>query len=393
MYIKRKDRSELVKFIQGKEEEINKFPNSFNEYFDEDNIKTISIDEWINLYQSNNNIVTIDLRSESEFDEDKLPNSVNFPILDNIERDEVGFLYKQFSPKAALFLAIKYADKKETLINNLVQIYNGKNIYVYCWRGGGRSSAGYLYLQKYGAQVIKIKGGYKAYRNNIHDQFYLSEQSERMKNGLLILTGLTGCGKTEIIEKMSDDFPVLDIEKAAGHASSLFGHIRYDLKNAIKPLSQANFENNLFQEIISKPNLRNYPFLSEGESKKISKFNIPGHFYDKMILSPTIKINSSIEKRVERIKTEYLSKFGAEAVYKTVENSAFFKKLLGNNKVLDLLELLKTNRDDEFIEWILVEYYDHRYAGKYKNIIAEIDNINIKDTIEEIASIMKHLSK
>jgi tRNA 2-selenouridine synthase len=214
-----------------------------------------------------------------------------------------------------------------------------------------------------------------------------------MKNGLLILTGLTGCGKTEIIEKISNNIPVLDIEKAAGHASSLFGHIRYDIKNAIIPNSQAEFENNLFTEIISKPNPNNYPFLSEGESKKISKFNIPGNFYDQMILSPTIKINSTIEKRVERIKNEYFSKNGSNAVYNTIEKSAFFKKLLGNKKVFDLLELLRSNREDEFIEWILLEYYDHRYAGKYKNIIAEIDNVNIPYTIEEITSIMNNLRK
>ncbi|NOR44449.1 MAG: tRNA 2-selenouridine(34) synthase MnmH [Candidatus Delongbacteria bacterium] len=391
MYIKRKDRSELVKFIQSKEKEINKFPDSFNEYFNENNIETISIDKWIDLYQNNNNIITIDLRSESEYAEDKLPSSANFPILDDIERDEVGFLYKQFSAKAALFLAVRYADRKEEQIKSFVDFYRDKIIYLYCWRGGGRSSAGYLYLERFGAKVIKIEGGYKAYRNKVHNQLY-TDDNTRLKNGLLILTGLTGCGKTEIIEKMSNDLPVLDIEKAAGHASSLFGHIRYDIKNAIIPKSQANFENNLFTEIISKPNSQNYPFLSEGESKRISKFNIPGIFYDKMILSPTIKINSPIDKRVERIKIEYFSKGGSEAVYNTVENSAFFKKLLGSKKVSELLELLRSNRDDEFIEWILTEYYDHRYAGKYKNIIAEIDNINILDTIEEITSIMKNLT-
>ena len=287
-----------------------------------------------------------------------------------------------------MFLAVKYADKKEDKLTKLVETYKNNTIYVYCWRGGGRSTAGASYLEKYGAKVIKIEGGYKAYRSKIHEQFYKGN-GNRLKNGLLILTGLTGCGKTEILEKISTHYPVLDIEKAAGHASSLFGHIRYDLKNGSKPLSQANFENNLFTQIISKENSENYPFLSEGESKRISKFNIPEFFYKQMILSPTIKINSTIEKRVERIREEYFKGNGSEAIYKTVENSAFFKKLLGNKKVSDLLELLRSNRYDEFIEWILVEYYDHRYAGKYKSIIAEIENTNVFDTIEEIISIMK----
>ncbi|MCK5760531.1 MAG: tRNA 2-selenouridine(34) synthase MnmH [Candidatus Delongbacteria bacterium] len=381
-----------MEFVRNNTNEIDKLPNSFKDHFEEEKIKTLTVDEWIDLYQINNNIITIDLRSESEFIEDKLPNSINFPMLDDSERDEVGFLYKQFSPKAALFLAVKYADQKENKIKKLIETYKDNTIYVYCWRGGGRSTAGASYLEKYGAKAIKIEGGYKAYKSKIHEQFYKGNDS-RLKNGLLILTGLTGCGKTEILEKISTHYPTLDIEKAAGHASSLFGHIRYDLKNGIKPLSQANFENNLFTQIISKENSENYPFLSEGESKRISKFNIPEFFYDQMILSQAIKINSSIEKRVERIREEYFKGNGSEAVYKTVENSAFFKKLLGNKKVSDLLELLRSKRYDEFIEWILVEYYDHRYAGKYKNIIAEIENANVSNTIEEIVSLMKNLQK
>ena len=389
--MKKKDRSGLVEFVRNNSNDIDKLPNSFKDYFNEEKIKTITIDDWIDIYRVNNEIITLDLRSESEFMEDKLPNAVNLPILNDDERDEVGFLYKQFSPKAALFLAVKCADKKEKELKQLVERYKDHTIYTYCWRGGGRSTAGSSYLEKYGADVVKIEGGYKAYRGKVYEQLYLQSNS-RLENGLLILTGLTGCGKTEILEKISSDYPILDIEAAAGHASSLFGHIRYDLKNTVKPLSQSNFENNLFTQIISNDKTK-YPFLSEGESKKISKFNIPEYFYQQMILSPTIKINSRIDPRVERIKNEYFSGDGSEAVYKTVENSAFFLKLLGHDKVSDLLKLLRTERYDEFIEWILVEYYDHRYAGKYKNIIAEIENNNTAETIDEIISILNKLKK
>lgn len=384
--MKKKDRSELVEFARNNANEINKLPLSFKDYFIGIEVKTISVNKWISNYQTDNDIITIDLRSEGEFAEDRLPNAVNFPILNNDERDEVGFLYKQFSPQAALFLAVRFADKKINKIKQIVNTYKNKTIYVYCWRGGGRSTAGAYYLKKYGASVIKIEGGYKAYRSEIHSELYKGDDT-RLNNGLLILTGLTGCGKTEILEKMSHDYPVLDIEKAAGHASSLFGHIRYDLKNSEIPLSQANFENNLFTQIISN-NDHKYPFLSESESKKISKFNIPEYFYSKMLHSPTIKLNSSIDLRVQRIENEYFSGKGAEAVYKTVENSYFLKKLLGKNKIAELLELLRHGRHSEFIEWILVEYYDKRYAGKYKNIIAEIENHNTSESIKEIISLL-----
>jgi hypothetical protein len=38
--------------------------------------------------------------------------------------------------------------------------------------------------------------------------------------------------------------------------------------------------------------------------------------------------------------------------------------------------MLSENRVDEFCEWFLKEYYDKRYATKFTNIIASVDNDN-----------------
>ena len=40
----------------------------------------------------------IDVRSPAEFAEDHIPGAVNFPVLDDAQRAEVGTLYKQVSP-------------------------------------------------------------------------------------------------------------------------------------------------------------------------------------------------------------------------------------------------------------------------------------------------------
>ena len=40
----------------------------------------------------------IDVRSAAEFSEDHIPNSVNLPVLSDLERGEVGALYKSLSP-------------------------------------------------------------------------------------------------------------------------------------------------------------------------------------------------------------------------------------------------------------------------------------------------------
>ena len=43
----------------------------------------------------------IDVRSPAEFALDHIPGAVNFPVLNNEERIEIGTLYKQVSPFAA----------------------------------------------------------------------------------------------------------------------------------------------------------------------------------------------------------------------------------------------------------------------------------------------------
>jgi tRNA 2-selenouridine synthase len=377
----KKDRSHLIRFAKDNEAEINALPENYNGYF-EDKPELISANNWIGAYGKNKGIITVDVRSEAEFEEDRLPGAINFPVLDNTERDEVGFLYKQVSPKAALYLALKSAEAKTDKIKAFCGSLTSKNIFVYCWRGGGRSSAACHYFSQYGMNCVKIEGGYKAYRHKIYELFY--EDPSRLN--FIVLSGLTGCGKTQIIEGMTGKVPVFDIEKAAGHASSLFGHIRFEVKTDNIPKNQLQFENRLFEQIITSPD-RNLPFITESESKRISKFNIPDKLYEKLLDSPVIEIVSDLPKRIERIKAEYFSD-GTERAYKTVENSDFLKTVLGHEKINELLLMLKEGKIDEFCEWFLTEYYDKRYATKFKNIIAEVEHIDSNKASAEIMTIL-----
>lgn len=377
----KKDRSDLIRFAKDNETEISRLPDNYSGYF-EDKPELISSEGWIEAYGNDRNIITVDVRSESEFAEDHLPGAINFPVLDDIERDEVGFLYKQVSPKAALYRALQAAEAKMDKIRYLCGSLTSKNIYVYCWRGGGRSSAACHYFKQSGVNCAKIEGGYKAYRNEIYKLFY--EDPARLK--FAVLSGLTGCGKTEIIEHLTGKVPVFDIEKAAGHASSLFGHIRFEVKTDDIPQSQLQFENRLFEQIITSPD-QSLPFITESESKRISKFNIPDKLYTKLLDSPVIEVVSDLPKRIERIKAEYFSD-GVERVYKTVESSDFLHKVLGREKINDLLHLLKSGSIDEFCEWFLTEYYDKRYATKFKNIIAQVDHTDLKAACDEIIALI-----
>jgi tRNA 2-selenouridine synthase len=378
---KRKDRSNLIQLAKDNEAEINLLPENYHGYFP-DEPDLIPVEDWIEHYRNDKNIITVDVRSEAEFEEDHLPGAINFPILDNTERDEVGFLYKQVSPKAALFLALKVADCKADKISFFCETLKSKNIFVYCWRGGGRSSAACHYFSQYGIKCIKIREGYKAYRHKIFELFYEDPSSLNF----IILSGLTGCGKTQIIENLTGKAPVFDIEKAAGHASSLFGHIRFEVKTDDIPANQLQFENRLFQQIISKK-ASNLPFVSESESKKISKFNIPDKLYERLLDSPVIEVRSDMIKRIERIRAEYFSD-GIERAYQTVERSEFLKTVLGHEKITELLGMLKEEKIDEFCEWFLTEYYDKRYATKFNKIIAAVEHNDLGKTSEEIEQLI-----
>jgi len=381
---RKKDRSHLIKFVKDNEAEISKLPESYHGYFS-DEPELISAEDWIEYYRGNKNIITVDVRSEAEFDEDHLPGAINFPILNNSERDEVGFLYKQVSPQAALFLALKSADNKAERIKSFCENLKTKNIIVYCWRGGGRSSAACHCFSQHGIKCRKVLEGYKSYRHQIYQLFYEDPSSLNF----IILSGLTGCGKTQIIENLTGKVPVFDIEKAAGHASSLFGHIRYEVKTEDIPQNQMQFENRLFEQIISEK-ISNLPFISESESKRISKFNIPDKLYSKLLESPVIEVRSDMTKRVERIKAEYFSN-GIERAYRTVERSEFLKIALGHERIEELLLMLKHGRIDEFCEWFLKEYYDKRYATKFTHIKATVVHNDLKTTSDEVVKIISAL--
>ncbi len=58
------------------------------------------------------NVCIIDVRSENEFKNGTISGAINIPILNNGEREEVGFVYVNKSVREAKRLALKYAGYK-----------------------------------------------------------------------------------------------------------------------------------------------------------------------------------------------------------------------------------------------------------------------------------------
>ncbi len=382
---RRINREPLVKHIQAHKDEISKLSSLKEEYPDSE-LQLIEPQNWLDTPKGKTTI-TIDCRSEKEYEEAHLPGAVNYPILNNKERDEVGFLYKHFSPQAALFHANSVADSKKDEIKKFVdeikaQVKDSGDIFVYCWRGGARSAAFSHILKDAGLSVQKIIGGYKGFRAIVHTALY--ENPEQFK--FIVLSGLTGCGKTEILEKVVERVPVLDIELAALHASSLFGEIRFKGK-ANSVTSQQHFETRLFMQLYrAKTEFKGLPVLTESESRKISRFEIPIPLFDHLITSPVITLNTTLEDRAKRTCREYFYD-GGELVRKVVAETNHFYKVLGAKKIEFLLDLIDTKKGEEFCYWFLKEYYDVHYKSFYKNDLITVDNSDIEKSIEEIVKV------
>lgn len=333
-------------------------------------------------------ILLIDARSEKEFEESPLPHAVNFPVLTVNERHNVGLIYKNYSKSSALWLAIEYASPKSEALSDFLRENNAesKNIIVYCWRGGGRS--GYLSKMIYDAGYIPsvLTGGYKSYRQTVNRFFSGKEFPYR----LLELSGLTGCGKSELLRSVSQEIPVIDLEFSAKHFSSLLGHIPYEIRNFPPVASQSAFENDLYSQIYFNQDKSSSPlYLTESESRRIGRMEMPEIIYNSLQKSPSVKIICSLENRIRRIVDDYFGKHmaGILPMIKIMkEKEVFFRQQLSGKVYDELINLLENGRVNEFTEIMIVKYYDLKYRDKSKipETVISMDNkdeakLNLKD--------------
>jgi tRNA 2-selenouridine synthase len=376
-------------------------------------VEKISIVELLLLLKQNKEkILLIDARSEKEYEESAVPYSINFPVLNNFERHNVGLIYKKYSQSAALWLALQYANPKLESLKTFLENNNAKekNIFIYCWRGGGRSSYLAKMICDLGYKPSILIGGHKSFRKIVNEFF----SQEIFPHELFELSGLTGCGKSELLKSVSNELPAIDLESSARHYSSLLGHIPFEIRNFSPIANQSAFENGIYSQIFftssdfSEHSLhsksRNFlqglnmfnPYLIESESKKVGDFEIPKIIYDKLLTAPTIKIISTLENRVRRIVKDYFGDDmrGLEPMKSIMkEKEKFFKQQLSNKIYSELISLLDSQKVYEFTEIMIVEYYDKKYKDKGKKPIAEISTENIGSAKKELIEIYKKFSK
>ena len=350
-------------------------------------LKEVDIGYLLSVIFKRNDILLIDSRTGKEFEETSIPTSLNFPVLNNTERHNVGLVYKKYSSTAAVKLAMEYADPKTEELKYFLSSNNAgkKDIFIYCWRGGGRSKYLAKLIYDLGYECKTLTGGIKSYRREVTGFW---SQKEFPYN-LIEITGLTGSGKTEIIKLLSKSLPVIDLESAARHYSSLFGHIPYLIQNIPKVKNQSAFENNIYAQIISGTYSHNFKnlFFIESESKKVGDFLIPAGLFSKLNTSPCILAESSFESRVKRIVNDYFGNDlrGLEPMLSVFrEKEKFFRKELSNKIYEKTLLHLADAEAGKFTEIMLEEYYDKKYKVKPKTPVLKVNPDNITEAVKNI---------
>jgi tRNA 2-selenouridine synthase len=320
-----------------------------------------------------NDYLIIDVRSPGEHKESTINGAINIPIFNDEERCEIGTVYVNESKAKAKKMGVRYASNRLPEIYEEILKYKDsyEKIVLFCARGGMRSTVISGFLSSMGLNVVKLEGGYKAYRNFVINK--LVEVNECKE--YIVLHGNTGVGKTEILKKLkSKGYSILDLEGAANHRGSIVGHVGLGDTN-----NQKQFESNLFHEL--NDSKERYVFI-EAESSKIGKVTVPKYILNKMKEGIHIYVDAPIEFRVNLIVNEYLKKINAKT--EIIESLVKFSNYISKHDIETYREMLVNNEFNEVTKNLMVKYYDPLYLKSAKSYLYDL-KIFI-NSIEEAAN-------
>jgi tRNA 2-selenouridine synthase len=303
--------------------------------------KKLNIPEFLKLASE---IPVIDVRSPSEFNTGHIPGAFNIPLFDDAERKIVGTEYKNEGRGAAILKGLQLTGPSmHVRLEKALSIAKENRLLVHCWRGGMRSEAMAWLFSLGGIRTQILDGGYKSYRH-----FVLEKLSGKRK--YIVLGGLTGSGKTEILKYMKrQGCQVIDLEGIACHKGSAFG----SLGQPGQPSSE-HFANMLFTEL-EKTDISE-PVWLEDESKNIGSIFMPDAFYLNLREAPVLALMMDVKTRLPRLMQEY-SAYPKEDLIVSIRKIA---KRLGGDLTNEAVKQVEGSNISGAIE-ITLKYYDKSY--------------------------------
>lgn len=331
-----------------------------------------SLQKTIDEVWNSQHTMIVDVRSPAEFEAGSIPGAENIPLLDDLERSLVGVLYKNYGQQSALEKGYEiFEPKTDGYLSCFKHLPAGREIAVFCARGGMRSQVVVSFLRANGFPAVQLSGGYKAFRAwtlKHFDQFRIRHP--------VILHGKTGVGKTLVLDRLPN---TLDLEELAQHRGSLFGGI------GKAPVAQKVFDAALLQRLTELDHTR--AVFIEGESRKIGRINLPAALFKQMKSGRMVLLEASIETRARRTVEAYIQSQPA-AIGEIRHTITRLEKDLGKKAVRRLLAEFDAGNYQSCFETILTEYYDRKYGFSMKQMTFEltVSSENLDAAAEEIAA-------
>lgn len=292
----------------------------------------------------------LDVRSESEFAEDHIPGALNCPVLADAERAAVGTLHRQSPFRArqhgAALVARNIARHLETTLADKPPRWRPL---VYCWRGGQRSAALTLVLDRIGWRARRLEGGYRAFRRHVVTA--LGELPARFD--WRVICGTTGSGKSRLLQALQGaGAQVLDLEALAHHRGSVLGH----LPTQPQP-SQKAFETGIWSALRGFDPAR--PVFVESESRKVGDLRVPDALIACMRTARCIVLRTPMDQRVRLLREEYRH-FEADPAALRAQLQCL-APLHGHQRVGEWIALGEAGDWDALVRRLLAEHYDPAY--------------------------------
>ncbi len=329
---------------------------------------------------------------------------MNIPVLNDKEREEVGYVYVNKSVYEAKKLGLKYVGYKlESIFERISEEFSqNKNIILFCARGGMRSLSLHNLLRSIGIKNYKLDKGYKGYRKFLRHKF--PEILNRIN--FVVINGKTGIGKTKILNALSKEgYPVIDLEHAANHRSSLLGGVNLGYQN-----SQKQFETIVFHKIMDIVNDKRFlghekiNVLIEGESKRIGKIIMPEYIFNSMNMGMHVLVDIPEDIRVENLMEDYfeIDKISLNSGEYSIDNKILddfrdkmnsISRYCSKDDFQNYVNLFNENRYSELAYELMKNYYDPKYAKSMSKHKFDFSiNVNsMDDFLNEIKNIYDNL--
>jgi len=323
----------------------------------------------------------IDVRSPGEYAEDHIPGAINLPVLNDIERAEVGTIYQLLGPFKArkLGAALVSANISRHLHKHFQDLGKDYRPLVYCWRGGQRSASLSHILAQIGWRVSVLNGGYKTYRKHVLRELEAVPETLSYR----IIAGATGTGKTQVLHRLAErGAQVLDLEALAHHRGSVLGNM------GPQP-SQKLFDSQLLHTINTFTS--GTPVWVESESNRIGNVYLPPKLWSVLRAASGFRIHVPTDGRVHHLLLEYAHLVTDSETLKRILN--VLRTRHGTSPISEWIQQIDAGKWHEFVASLLAIHYDPAYGKSSSQCYPNVgENIPMRDVspeaVDEVVTVL-----